>query len=162
MVKSKIIATILLIFVLNFAYSGDRKAYHYLGFDVSLGYPIGIGLIYGCTYKKVDFHIAKIQVLNFYNEDFFMQYMAGIGVSLSWHVYLGVRAGYWHSRFSFPHGGFCLEPELIFYLRNLKGYGKNRIGYFTMAITYNYLAYNVRAYPNLKLAFHFDINRRND
>ena len=162
MIKKKIITRILLIFIISFAYSGtSRSADHIFGLDVSLGYPAGVGVAYKIDCGRVGFNVPKIQVLNFYNEDIFMQYMAGIDVRIGWYTYIGVRGGYWHFAsypfgdfFSFSYGGFCLEPELKF----------NITHQFDMAITYNYLAYynkegvfrgSVRAYPALKLGFNF-------
>jgi len=167
MIKNKIIAGILLIFIINFAYSQERSkrpVAHTLGLDVSLGYPVGTGLAYRCTYKRVTYNVAKIQLLNFYNEDLFMQYMAGFDVYIGRGVYMGIRGGYWHlasSSYEGSFGGFCLEPELRFNVCRRKRFN------FNMAITYNYLAYidkgvyrgSVRAYPELKLGFHFKLNK---
>jgi len=160
MIKNKIITGILLIFSVNFAYSQETSkcpVVHSLRLDINLGYPTGVGLGYNCApHKRVMFNVAKIQLLNFYNEDIFMQYMAGLEVKIAKRLYIGVRGGYWHL-VSFPHGGFCLEPEF--------GFGIYRK--FGMGITYNYLAYidkgvyrgSVRAYPELKLKFTFRLNR---
>ena len=161
MMRNKIVTRILLIFIISFTCSQtSRSAGHGLGLDVNLGYPVGLGISYEIGWERVDFTVLKIQVLNFWNEDIFMQCMAGIKIGNK--TYVGVRAGYWHyvsypygDFFSFRYGGFCLEPEL----------GRNFYG-LNVAITYNYLAYDVdidkgifrgsiRAYPALKLGYTF-------